>query len=76
VFTVENEGAIPPELLPQVFDPFRAGRQATTRTKGLGLGLYIAQQIVQAHGGRIDVQSQAGQLTRVTVSLPRGEGPD
>jgi two-component system sensor histidine kinase/response regulator len=74
VFTVENEGSMPPELLPHVFDPFRSGRQATTRTKGLGFGLYIAQQIVQAHGGHIDVQSQAGQLTRITVTLPRGEG--
>jgi two-component system sensor histidine kinase/response regulator len=71
VFTVENEGSIPPEVLPHIFDPFRRGRQATSHTKGLGLGLYIVQQIVQAHGGRIEVQSSAGQPTRFSVSLPR-----
>jgi signal transduction histidine kinase len=71
VFSVENEGVIAPELLPHIFDPFRTGRQATSRTKGLGLGLYIVQQVVQAHGGHIDVQSQAGQRTSFTVTLPR-----
>jgi two-component system, sensor histidine kinase and response regulator len=76
VFTVENEGSIRPELLPHIFDPFRSGRQATTRTKGLGLGLYIVQQIVLAHDGHIEVHSQPGQLTRFTVSLPRGQAPD
>ncbi|HET7794982.1 MAG TPA: hybrid sensor histidine kinase/response regulator [Rhizobacter sp.] len=69
--SVENEGHIAPDLLPHIFDPFRSGRRAATRTKGLGLGLYIVQQVVLAHGGRIEVQSPPGQLTRFTVTLPR-----
>lgn len=69
--TVQNKGHIAPELLPHIFDPFRSGRQAGARTKGLGLGLYIVQQLVQAHGGRIDVHSQPGQMTQFTVTLPR-----
>ena len=48
---VENTGTIPPELLPQLFDPFRGAQRQTGRTEGLGLGLYIVQQIVVAHGG-------------------------
>jgi two-component system sensor histidine kinase/response regulator len=73
VFSVANEGNISAELLPHIFDPFRSGRQATTRTKGLGLGLYIVQQVVLAHGGEIEVHSQAGQQTRFVVTLPRTE---
>lgn len=67
VLTVHNESApIPPELLKTLFDPFRRG---TASSSGLGLGLYISDQIVRAHGGSIDVESDAsGTLFRVTLS--------
>src|SRR5205085_6227526 len=52
---VENSGTIPPDLLPQLFDPFRRAQRQAGRTEGLGLGLYIVQQIVLAHGGSVDV---------------------
>jgi signal transduction histidine kinase len=57
----------------QLFDPFTgAGASGSAqRPKGLGLGLYIVQQIVLAHGGRIDVRSSAGEGTTFSVSLPR-----
>lgn len=42
-------------------------------TGNLGLGLYIAERIVDAHGGRTDVQSFEGQGTPFTISLPRRE---
>jgi two-component system, sensor histidine kinase and response regulator len=66
---IANGGTIPPKLLPHLFDPFRAGREPTGREGGLGLGLYIVQQIVAAHGGTIAVRS--GARTVFEVRLPR-----
>lgn len=68
VLTVANAGAIDPVVLPHLFDPFR-GTQETYR-KGLGLGLYIVQQIVHSHHGRVDVHADA-ERTSFTVTLPR-----
>src|SRR5262245_37602465 len=70
VFSVANEGRIAPELLPHLFDPFRGGGAAAIRNEGLGLGLYIVQQIVLAHQGRIDVDSGETRTT-FRVSIPR-----
>lgn len=69
--TVENHGAIPPEILPHIFDPFRSGNALPTRSAGLGLGLYIVQQIVHAHGGSLQAQSDAGETTKFRMQLPR-----
>jgi signal transduction histidine kinase len=71
VINVENSGTIPPDLLPQLFDPFRGARRQTGRTEGLGLGLYIVQQIVLAHGGSVDVQSGNDNHTAFVVRIPR-----
>lgn len=71
LLSVINDGHIPSELLPTIFDPFRRGQRDSTRTEGLGLGLYIVQQVVQAHGGTIQVHSEEGAPTRFDVSLPR-----
>ena len=70
VLEVANGGTIAPDLLPHLFDPFRGRERAPGRQQGLGLGLFIAHQIVRAHGGRIDVSSQDG-VTRFRVLLPR-----
>jgi signal transduction histidine kinase len=70
-FSVANEGAIPPDMLAHVFDPFRRGRQHATRNDGLGLGLYIVKQIVLAHRGSVDVQSAAEDETLFRVRMPR-----
>jgi two-component system sensor histidine kinase/response regulator len=71
LITVENSGTIPPDLLPQVFDPFRGLQRQTGRTDGLGLGLYIVQQIVRAHGGGVEVQSREDNRTAFVVRIPR-----
>ncbi len=55
---------IPPENLPHLFDPFY-----TTRPKGTGLGLAIAHEIIQAHGGRIEVESEVGRGTIFHIFL-------
>jgi signal transduction histidine kinase len=71
VIQVENTGTIPSDLLPQLFDPFRGTQRQAGRTEGLGLGLYIVQQIVLAHGGSVDVQSGDANRTAFTIRIPR-----
>ncbi|MGH7652059.1 MAG: sensor histidine kinase [Gemmatimonadaceae bacterium] len=70
--TVIDTGAgISPEQLPHIFDKFyQADNQAQAATKGTGLGLAIAKEIVEAHGGRITVQSEVGKGTTFVVVLP------
>jgi signal transduction histidine kinase len=73
-FEVRNEGVVPPSLLPFVFEPLRQANDTAQRSgpaSGLGLGLYITQQIVLAHGGTIHVESEAATGTRFIVTLPR-----
>ncbi|MFY0527879.1 PAS domain-containing sensor histidine kinase [Archangium gephyra] len=68
--TVRNEGPpVPLEERATLFEPFKRGKRASG--DGLGLGLYIARQIVVAHGGRISVESGVGLGTRFIVWLPR-----
>jgi signal transduction histidine kinase len=69
--SVHNAGAIADEVRSQLFDPFRSGNATISRKEGLGLGLYIVNQIVEAHGGEIEVQSDPALGTRFTVTLPR-----
>jgi signal transduction histidine kinase len=66
VVTIEDSGpGIAPELLRKVWDPF-----FTTKEKGTGLGLVIVRNIVEAHGGRIDLANRDGGGLRVTMALP------
>jgi PAS domain S-box-containing protein len=60
---------IDPDTLAHLFEPFH-----TTRPGGLGLGLYVSKNIVEAHLGRIEVESRAGRGTTFRVWLPLGEG--
>ena len=73
VLAVRNQGLpISPSALPTIFDPFvRAAERATQHRRGVGLGLYIARQIVIAHGGTIAVTSDETTGTVFTVRLPR-----
>lgn len=65
ISVTDTGGGIPPENLPRVFDPY-----FTTREGGTGLGLSIAHRIIEAHGGSIEVESQAGEGTTFKIRLP------
>ena len=69
VLTVENHGTIPSALRESLFDPFRGERQDARG--GLGLGLYITREIVEAHGGTVTLSPSAPDTTIFCVSLPR-----
>ena len=71
VVRIHNGGVIPPELLPAIFEPFRARTNSASRSGGLGLGLFISQQIARAHEGDIGVESSATSGTVFTVHLRR-----
>jgi signal transduction histidine kinase len=53
------------EDLPKVFEPY-----FTTKEVGIGLGLALTKQIVEAHGGEIRIASQPGQGTDVSLRIP------
>jgi PAS domain S-box-containing protein len=61
---------IPPEAIPHLFDRFYRVAGTQLRTPGIGLGLYISRRIVEAHGGRITVESEPGKGSTFTVTLP------
>ncbi|MFN8485756.1 MAG: HAMP domain-containing sensor histidine kinase [Anaerolineae bacterium] len=69
-FTVTDSGpGIPPEDLHRIFERFYRSNRARS-DGGSGLGLAIVREIVEAHGGRVDVSSEVGRGTSVTVFLP------
>ena len=76
IATVHNGGKpIPENDLLHIFDPLRQSADSTTAKRydsglGLGLGLYIAREIIQAHGGTVNVTSSIDEGTTFTVSLP------
>jgi signal transduction histidine kinase len=71
--SVHNHGApIAPALMPILFDPFKRGRTPRDRRPGsLGLGLYITERIVAAHGGTLVVESSQDSGTTFQASFPR-----
>jgi len=71
--TDTGEG-IPAEELPNIFERFyRVDKSRTRATGGSGLGLTIAKRLVEAHGGRIEVQSETGKGSRFVFTVPASE---
>ena len=70
VLRVTDTGAgIPADDLPRIFDRFFRGQQAA-QISGSGIGLAVAAELAQAHGGRLTAASELGQGTQMTLSLP------
>ena len=66
VIDVVDEGpGIPADIVPKIFDLY-----FTTKADGTGVGLAVTNQIVEAHHGRIDVDSSPGKGTRMSVRIP------
>ncbi len=71
LFTVSDQGiGIPKEKQNAIFDRFKRASNAKQSFKGLGVGLYLVQQIVQAHRGTIKVESKQGKGSIFVVELP------
>ncbi len=75
--SVEDTGVgIPADAVPRLFDPFfRADAARARDAGGAGLGLALVKRIADLHGGAVTVESDVGQGTRFTVSLPLAEAP-
>jgi signal transduction histidine kinase/DNA-binding response OmpR family regulator len=74
-FSVTDTGpGIPPEQVPHIFGAFWQARHADRR--GLGLGLSIARGLVEAHGGRIWVESEPGRGASFVFTLPLADAPE
>lgn len=68
---VHNQGVIPPERLPSIFELLRGRTNTAPPHGGLGIGLFISQQIARAHDGDLAVVSNSASGTVFTVHLPR-----
>jgi len=69
---ISNSGrGIPKEDLPYIFERFyKADKSRSANKNSTGLGLYIAKNIVSAHGGKISAQSEENEITTFTINLP------
>lgn len=71
VVSVTNRGTVAPETLTRIFDPFARAMLDPSRIRGLGLGLYMVEQIARAHGGSVRATSTATEGTTFSIEWPR-----
>lgn len=72
IICVSDQGpGIAPGDIPHIFDRFYRAPEASKKTKGAGLGLFLSRAVLEAHGGRIWVDPMPNQGARICFSLPR-----
>jgi len=72
VRVIDHGAGMSPEQVDRATEPFYRADPARCRdTGGFGLGLYLCRRIAEAHGGQLDIASEIGQGTQVTLTLPR-----
>jgi len=72
IVCVSDEGpGIALEDMPRIFDLFYRSNEASRKTKGAGLGLFLAKAVVEAHNGRIWVDDRVTNGAKICFSLPR-----
>jgi PAS domain S-box-containing protein len=77
VCSIRDRGlGIPEDELPHIFTQFHRARNVVGRIRGAGIGLAGVRQIVEQHGGAVEIESQEGAGTTVTVRLPLDESVD
>ena len=69
VISDNGEGMKPSELA-RALDGYRVGAEGRSDGRRGGLGLPLARQLIDAHGGKLDIQSEKGTGTTVTITLP------
>ncbi len=69
ISVLDRGPGIAPEEVPRIFERFYRS-PAAARQEGLGLGLYVTRLLVEAHGGRVDVESAPGAGSAFHVTLP------
>jgi signal transduction histidine kinase len=77
VAVADNGIGIRPEVLPNVFHPFVQDSHATSfNSAGLGIGLTVVRELVEAHGGTVEASSEgAGLGSRFVITIPLVEAP-
>ena len=74
---IDRGGGIPADQIALVTEPFyRVDKARSRKLGGAGLGLSLCQMIAQAHGGRLDIQSEAGKGTAISMIWPAEEKKD
>jgi len=70
----DNGVGIPKEELPHIFDKFYKVERPAEQVGGIGMGLALVKSIVEAHGGKVEIESEVGKGSKFSFTLPKQQG--